>query len=112
MLIEVNGPQEILEQILLLFQDQLTKASYSEGPRVGSMDSGTWTTYVKGNLIVTLQLSQESETDETTLRIEAEQEIPELHTLWNTALIQYSKKIKETLIQFATDKEFVKREIN
>jgi hypothetical protein len=109
MLIEVRGSEAMLDEIRLHLEDELQKAGYGTGPRLGSMDSGTLLSYVKGDAIVSLQVTEESEAGESTLRIEAEREIPELYELWDAALTSYGKKVMNILKAFASDKTRVEK---
>ncbi|MCI0412856.1 hypothetical protein L0222_08665 [bacterium] len=109
MLIEVRGSEEMLDEIRLFFEDELQKTGYGTGPRLGSMDAGILLSFVKGDAIVSMQVTEESEAGVTTLRIEAEHEIPELHELWDSALIRYGKKVMSTLIDFASEKTRVEQ---
>ena len=112
MQIEVHGPQQVMEQIRLMFQDQMEKAGYEEGPKFTSRDTGVLINYTKGDLIVSIQVTEESETKDSTLRVEAEQEIPEIYELWDTALIQFGKDQIRHLYDFAIDKNKVKEALS
>ena len=112
MLIEVRGKDHVLRELCLVLSDQLQCAGYAAGPRVGSMmDGGTVITYLKNASIVSLQVAEESEAGESALRVEAEQEIPELYDLWDSALIVFAKTIKEQLMDFAVNKQKVEQGI-
>jgi hypothetical protein len=104
MLIEVRGSEAMLHEIRLFFEDELQKAGYAAGPRLGSMGAGILLSFVKVDAIVSMQVTEESESGVTTLRIESEQEISELYLLWDSALIRYGKGLMSILIEFASDK--------
>ena len=107
MLIEIHGREAILDQIRLHFGDELQNAGYAVGPRIGQMETGRFTCYVKDDFIITTQITEESEASEGSLRIESENEIPEMYSLWDAALVSYGKKIRENLLNFAHDKSKV-----
>jgi hypothetical protein len=109
MLIEVRGSEAMLDEIRLFFEDELQKAGYAAGPRLGSMDAGILLSFVKGDAIVSMQVTEESESGVTTLRIESEQEISELYLLWDSALIRYGKELMSILIEFASDRTKVEQ---
>ena len=111
MQIEAHGPEQIMEQIRRLFQDQLEKAGYQEGPKFTSMDAGILISYTREEVIVSIQVTEESETSDSRLRVEAEQDIPGMYELWDAALISYGREVFERLRSFAIDKSKVEKEI-
>jgi len=108
MQIEVRGPEAILDQIRLYMQDQLEKNGFRKGMKVGFSES-VMADYVKEDLIVCVELKQEAETG--LLRVEAEQDIPELNQMWDAALVSYGREILEYLRSFARDQSKVSQEI-
>ena len=103
MQIEVFGSQQLLDQLRLHIQDQLEKRGYTEGPKISSMEMGVLIDYMKNGVIISIQVSQESETGDSVLRVESEQEVPELREAWDDALISYGREILEKLRSFAVD---------
>ena len=108
MQIEVRGPEAILDQIRLYFQDQLEKNGFQKGMKVGFSESVA-ADYVKDDLIVCVELKQESES--VLLRVEAEQDIPEFAQMWDAALVTYGKEVVGHLRNFAFDKNKINQEI-
>ncbi len=104
MQIEVRGPDAFLEEFRLHLHDQLEKNGYVKGPKVGSME-----TYTKGDSILSLQISEESEGRECRLHLESEQEVPELAKIWDNALIAYGKELIGRLDGMAQGSEYVKK---
>ena len=109
MQIEVQGTESILRDISIIFGELLRISGYLEGPRFGTMDSGNLINYVKDSRIVSVQLTEESESDGSALRVETEAEIPELNELWDSALITYGKRLKMKLSNYAINKEKVEQ---
>ena len=108
MFIEVRGSEDMLRALRLNLEDQLQTAGFLSGPRVGSIDAGRMMNYVKGEQIVSIH-TEESEAGDSVLRIESERELEELYELWDAALIAYGKKVKQQLIEFASDRQRVER---
>ncbi len=104
MFIEVHGPECMLDEIRLHFEDELQRAGYGTGLRLGSMDAGTLISYVQGDKIISIQVTEESEAGDSALKIEAESEITEIYELWDAALINYGRKMMSRLMNFARDK--------
>ena len=112
MLIEIHGHEAMLVQIRLHFGDELQNAGYGVGPRIGQMEAGRFTCYVKEESIITVRITtEESEASEGSLRIESENEIPEMYSLWDAALVSYGRNIRENLLNFAHDKTKVENGI-
>jgi len=112
MLIEAIGRQTILEQLRLHLEDQLARNGYSEGPKYSSMDRGVLIDYVKGDVIVSIRLAEESDSGAAgQLTIESELELPELARIWDDALIAMGKDVVEQLKNFAQDNSRVEREL-
>jgi hypothetical protein len=112
MLIEAAGPQPILEQLRLHLEDQLARNDYSEGPKYSSMDRGILIDYVKGDVIVSIRLSAESDSGRAgQLSIESEVELPDLAQIWDDALIAMGRNVVDQLKDFAQDKSRVEREM-
>jgi len=108
MQIEVRGPEAILDQIRLYLHDHLEKNGFRKGMKVGFSES-VMADYVKDDLIVCVELKQETET--SLLRVESEQDIPELHQMWDAALVSYGREVLEYLRNFAMDENKVSQEI-
>jgi hypothetical protein len=109
--IEIHGREAMLEQIRLRLQDELERNGYKEGPKVSSMDAGVLIDYLKGDLIVSIQVTLESEAGESILHVECEQEVPELEKIWDTALIHYGREVLEHLRNWSLDKDRINREL-
>ena len=104
MQIEIKGHAELLEQLRLRLQDQLEQRGFAEGPKVGSMVD-----YIKDGSIISIHLTEESDTGEAVLRVESEKDIPELNDAWDDALITYGKELAGKLRNYALDKDKVDR---
>jgi len=112
MFIEVRGNEYILNNLSKIFGDLLRVSGYTEGPRFATMDTGNLMNYAKGPTMVSVQLrEEESEMNETVLRVESEVEVPELYDLWDSALIVFGKKMRMQLLDFAVSKQKVERGI-
>ena len=107
MQIEIQGQVALLEQLRLRLQDQLEQRGFVEGLKVGSMKSGLMIDYVKEESIISIQLTEESDSGESLLRVESEKEIPGLRDAWDDALISYGKELMAKLRDYALDKEKV-----
>jgi hypothetical protein len=110
MRIEIQGPQGLLEEFRLRLQDQLQKAGFSQGPKVTSMDRKV-IDYTKGDAILNIEISHESEGRQGHLIAECETPIPEFEEVWDAALVTYGKEILERVRSFAIDKDRVKKEL-
>jgi hypothetical protein len=109
MFIEVHGSEDMLQQLRLNFEDELQNSGYGRGPRLGSMDAGRMDHYIKGQSIISIQITEESEAGDSTLRIETEREADELYQLWDTALIAYARSTWSRILDFAHDKKRVEQ---
>ncbi|HSP06116.1 MAG TPA: hypothetical protein VLR94_03015, partial [Acidobacteriota bacterium] len=76
MRIEVNGEAHLLEAFSFALRDLLEKRGYRSGPSVGRMDSGTYWSFLKDEVILTLELAEAGESGEGRLCVESETEIP------------------------------------
>jgi hypothetical protein len=103
MQIEVHGPESFLEEFRLNFHDQLEKNGYLKGPKVGQHE-----TYMKGDLILSLEISEESEGRNCCLHVESEQNISELPEMWDQALVEYAKQAIDRVEKNAQDSTSVK----
>jgi hypothetical protein len=103
MQIEVHGPESFLEEFRLNFHDQLEKNGYLKGPKVGQHE-----TYMKGDFILSIEISEESEGRHCCFHVESEQNIPELRQIWDNALIEYAKQTIDRLEKTAQDPTSVK----
>lgn len=104
MQIEVHGPEPFLEELRLNLHDQLEKNGYLKGPKVGQHE-----TYVKGDLILSLEISEESEGRPCCLHVESEQNIGELPTIWDNALVEYAKQAIDRVEKNAQDPVSMKK---
>ena len=104
MQIEVHGPESFLEDLRLNFHDQLKKNGYFRGPKVGQHE-----TYVKGNLILSLEISEESEGRHCCFHVESEQNISELPEMWDKALVEYAKQTIDRVEKNAQNPATVKK---
>lgn len=107
--IEIQGPQDILEGFKLSLHHELHKAGFSDGPKIISADRKV-IGYTKGDAILNIEISEESERGQSRLMVECESEIPGFQNIWDAALIAYGKEIVNRIQNFAIDKEKVKRE--
>lgn len=103
MQIDVRAPESFLEDLRLNFRDQLQKNGYVKGPKVGRRE-----TFVKDDVILSLQIIGESEGRECTLHVESEQNISELPKMWDNALVEYAKQLIERMEKNAQDPTAVK----
>ena len=104
MQIEVHGPDSFLQEFRLNFHDQLEKNGYLKGPKVGQHE-----TYMKGDVILSIEISEESEGRECCLHVESEQSISELPKMWDNALVEYAKQLLDRLEKNAQDSTSVKK---
>jgi hypothetical protein len=104
MQIEVHGPECFLEEFRLNFHDQLEKNGYLKGPKVGQHE-----TYMKGDLILSLEISEESEGRLCCFHVESEQNISELPEMWDKALVEYTKQAIDRVEKSAQDSTAVKK---
>jgi hypothetical protein len=103
MQIDVHGPDSFLEELRLNFHDQLEKNGYVKGPKVGQHE-----TYMKKDVILSLEISEESEGHECTLHVESEQNISDLPKMWDNAVIEYAKGLISRVKGIAQDSQLVK----
>lgn len=103
MQIEAHGPESFLEEFRLNFQDQLLKNGYLKGPKVGQHE-----TYMKRDLILSLEISEESEGRPCCLHVESEQDITELPEIWDKALVEYAKQMMDRVEKNAQDSASLK----
>src|SRR5262245_16801999 len=104
MQIEVHGPESFLEDLRLNFHDQLEKIGFKKGPKVGQHDN-----YMKGDLILSLEISEESEGRPCCFHVESEQNNTELAEMWDKALVEYAKQAIDRVEKTAQDPAFVKK---
>jgi hypothetical protein len=109
--IEITAPKEILEEFRFHLHDQLLAAGFTQGPKIDSVESGIIIEYLKGNQIVSLEIQSELEGKNSIMHVEANQEIPELKELWDQAVLSYGKVNMERLLEFALDKNKVRKEL-
>ena len=106
MQIEVHGPESFLEEFRLNFHDQLEKNGYLKGPKVGQHE-----TYMKGDVILSVEISEESEGRECCLHVESEQNIHELSEMWDNALVEYAIQMIGRVEKIAQDPASVKKTV-
>ncbi|HEY7161739.1 MAG TPA: hypothetical protein VH815_10795 [Acidobacteriota bacterium] len=104
MQIEVHGSDSFLEEFRLNFHDQLQKNGYLKGPKVGNHE-----TYMKGDVILSIEISEESEGRECCFHVESEQDISELPQMWDNALVEYAKQMIDRVEKNAQDPSSVKK---
>ena len=109
MQIEVNGPQDWLEQFVRYLGDQLEKRGYSPGPRVGRMESGTHAAFLKEDAIISVQVSEENESQVSTLRLESETDVPGIAEIWDDAVIALGQEFLARLGALARDTKRVEQ---
>lgn len=109
MQIEVHGLESFLEEFRLHLRDKLEKNGYVKGPKIGYIETGHMETYTKRDVILSLQISEESEGRECSLHIESEQDVPELEKIWDNALVAYGKELIGRLEGIAQDSEYVRK---
>ena len=103
MQIEIQGSQCFLEEFRLCFHDQLESNGYLKGPKVGQHE-----TYMKRDVILSIEISEESEGRECCFHVESEQNINELPKMWDNALVEYAKQMMNRVEKNAHDMAFVK----
>jgi hypothetical protein len=106
MQIEVQGPDSFLKEFRLNFHDQLQKSGYLKGPKVGQQE-----TYLKGDVILSVEISEESEGRECCFHVESEQNISELPQIWDNALVEYAKQVIDRVEKNAQDQASVKNSL-
>lgn len=111
MQIDVHAPEYFLEEFRLHLQDQFAKQGWTQGPKVGSIDRGHMTNFLKGESIVSLEISEESEGHDPTLHLESEVEIPELDEIWDRAIVVFGKELFSRLTSIARNKDKVTQEL-
>jgi hypothetical protein len=108
--IEVRGPENFLEEFRLRLEDELENNAYLKGPKVGSAEVGHVETYIKGGIILSLQV-QESDSGEALLHLESEQEIPDMKELWDKAVIKYGHDLIQRLREIAQNPSLIEKEL-
>jgi hypothetical protein len=108
--IEVRCPESFLEEFRLHLEDEFEKSGYMKGPKVGYIESGHMETYVKGGIIVSL-LIKDSDSGESVLNLESEQEVADMKEIWDRAVIKYGKDLIERLRNIAQNASFVEKEL-
>jgi hypothetical protein len=109
MQIEVSGPQDWLEQFRMVLGDQLERHGYKAGPRLGRIQSGAVATFVKDDVIISVQVSEESESGDALLRMESEGEIPHADEIWDDAVIALGSEWIARLSSMARDSKKVEQ---
>jgi len=104
MQIEVHGSESFLEEFRLNFHDQLEKNGYLKGPKVGQHE-----TYMKGDVILSVEISEESEGRECCFHVESEQNASELLQIWDNALVEYATQVIDRVEKNAQDPASVKK---
>lgn len=111
MQIDISGPERLLEDLRLYLGDLLEQKGYSKGPKLLSMGAGMMVDYLKDDIIVSIEISEEAEGQECRLHVECEQDIPGFDEIWDTALVNYGKDIIVRLRSYAKDKKKVEQEL-
>lgn len=107
--IEARGSLEFLNGLALELRNEFEKNGYSEGPRLGRMDVGTCWTLLKEERIVTMQVTEGSESEEATLQLESEQDVAMVNEIWDNALVSYGHNIISKIITLARDSKKVEK---
>jgi hypothetical protein len=108
--IEIRCPESFLEEFRLHLEDEFEKNGYLKGPKVAYKDASHMETYVKGEIIVSLQI-QESDSGESALNLESEEEIADMKEIWDSAVIKYGKVLIQRLCDIAQNASFVEKEL-
>jgi hypothetical protein len=109
MRIEIEGPQGILEEFRLYLQDQLLKEGFIQGPKIDSVETGLMIEYLRGDQIVSVEISSEVEGKSSRMHLEANKNIPSLSDIWDDSLITYGKQSVHRLLAYAQNKDKVKK---
>lgn len=109
MRIEIEGPQGILEEFRLYLQDQLLKEGFIQGPKIDSVETGLMIEYLRGDQIVSVEISSEVEGKSSKMQLEANKNLPALNDIWDDALISYGKQSLHRLWSYARNKDKVKK---
>jgi hypothetical protein len=109
MQIEARAKHWLLRELMEVLSSKLLESGYLEGPGLQLMDEGNLMNYMKDDRIICLHLEEESE--ESILIVDSESEIPEVYDVWDSALIEFGKKVKMQLITFAKNQKKVKQGI-
>ena len=108
--IEVRGPESFLEEFRLRLEDELEKNGYIKGPKVGYLESGHMETYLKGEIILSLQ-TEESDSGEALLHLESEQEIADMKEIWDRAVVKYGHELIQRLREIAQNPTSIEKEL-
>lgn len=95
----------MLSEFRMHLQNELERRGFTKGPKLLSMSSGMIVDFLREDLVVGIQILPEEEQQASTLRLETEQDIPELNTIWDTALLSYGKQVVALLKSAAVDKK-------
>ena len=109
MQIEARGREGILREVLGILREKLQNSDYLAGPVLQRIDDGNLI-YTKDGRIVCVQLA-EAEGEECILTVESETEIPELYEIWDDSLIEWFRKTKQEVLNFAMNKQKVEQGI-
>jgi hypothetical protein len=109
MQIEIEGPQGILEEFRLYLHDEFLKTGFVQGPKMDRIQTGLMIEYLKNGEIVSLEISSEREGKNSQMHLEANKQIPEIVEIWDEAVIRYAKQSLHRILQFAQNKEKVKK---
>ena len=103
MRIEVNAEAHLLEAFSFALRDLLEKRGYRSGPSVGRLDSGTYWSFLKEEVILTVELDEAAESGECRLSVESETEIPGFDEIWDDALIAVGRDLLSRIRGMARD---------
>lgn len=108
---EIKGSQGMLSEFRIHLQNGLEKRGFERGPKLLSMASGTIVDFLREDLVVGIQILPEEEQQVSTLRMETEQDVPELTEVWDSALVSYGKQVVELLNAAAINKKAVSSQL-
>jgi hypothetical protein len=111
MQIDVSGPRELLDGLVLRLRDVFVNRGYAIGPRLGMMDAGNLVTFVKDDVIISVQVVEE-ESGECNLHLESEADVPGVEEIWDDALISLGREYRERIRGFAKNVNRVEQEIS
>ena len=110
MQIDAEGPGYVLESFSLHLRDQFVNRGYGMGPRLGMMDSGNLVTFMKDDVIISVQVI-EAESGASALHLEAEVDVPGIEEIWDDALVSMGREYLKRIRSFAKNLNRVEQEI-
>lgn len=109
--LEIKGPEGMLSEFRTHLQNGLESKGFKKGPKFLSMASGVIVDFLREDLVVGIQILPEEEQQTSTLRMETEQDIPELIEIWDSALVSYGKQVMALLKSAAINKKIVSSQL-